>query len=170
MSLHYNFAALSGGKIHSLYDLGKAHVIAYSTCHSIYCQNPIQTDTLLRILEYTDCPLEKFVSFRTEPSDAAGAVSAGENTSPSADSSGVCRDNPAKRKLDLDGMVQRGVISRTARRRFCSGRTMSLATLCVIAEDQGVDLLDFLRVETVSIRCESGDLKKVRKVVYLTEW
>jgi len=148
MSLHYNLKAISGRNVPSLYDLGRKKVIGLSTCYSVYRHQPIQTDTLLRILNSTGCALEDFLCYRRDVPDVPSG----------------------KHFLDLNDMVSRGVISRTSKKRFDSGKTMSLSTLCAIADDQGVDLLDFLRIESRTVADDDGVLKKEKKVIYLTEW
>lgn len=147
MSIHYNLNALSTRNNFTVYDLSRFHVIGSSTCNALYRHLPIQTDTLQRILEFCDCQLKDFLLYVPETVF-----------------------QPGHSKIDLNDMVRRGVISRTSKRRFLQGLPMSLTTLNVIACDQGVNLLDFLREETYWFRDSLGNLKKSRKVVYLCEW
>ena len=147
MSIHYNLNALSKKQNFTVYDLNKSHVIGSSTCNALYRHLPIQTDTLQRILEYCDCRLKDFLRYDPET-----------------------ELRQEHRKIDLNDMVRRGVISRTSKRRFLDCMPMSLTTLDVIADDQGVDLLDFVREEPCWFVDSLGNLKKSRKVIYLCEW
>jgi len=147
MAIHYNLNALSRKNNFTVYDLNKSHVIGSSTCNALYRHLPIQTDTLQRILEFCDCRLNDFLRYIPES---------------------VYKRGPGR--IDLNDMVRRGVISRTSKRRFLQGLPMSLTTLNVIANDQGVNLLDFVREETSWFRDAFGNLKKSRKVIYLCEW
>jgi len=148
MSIHYNLNALSVHENFSVYDLVKSGVVGTSTCNALYQQQPIMTNTLLRILDFADCGLEDFLYYRPDEPLAGRTV----------------------RSLDLNGMVKRGVISRTAKRYFQGSQPMNLATLILIAEDQGADLLDFFQIETETEHDSAGNLKKRRKVLYLSEW
>lgn len=153
MAFHYNLQFKSADRHFSIFDLERQHVLAGSTCSALYHQKAVQTGTLVKILESTDCNLGDFLTYhrtKTKSNAADGSVS--------------------KQSIDLDDMVKRQVISRTARRYFLSGRPMSLNTLDMIAEDQGVNLLDFVKVEAEVVRDAHGNLKNSKKVLYLTEW
>jgi len=160
MPIRYNLNALSKRRNFSVYDLARAGIIGTSTCNSLYQQQPIMTGTLLRLLDFADCRLNDFLIWLPETSEADGSVPMPEK---------ACADRPV-RKLDLNGMVRRGVISRTAKRHFLNGSPMNLSTLILIARDQGADLTDFLQIETTVSSDRSGNLKKHRKVLYLSEW
>lgn len=148
MSIRYNLNLLSREGCFSVYDLAAGGIIGASTCNALFKQQPVTTKTLVRLLDFADCSLGEFLTHQPE---------------------GAKRRLHA-RHLDLNGMVRRGIISRTAKRQFIAGSPMYLSTLIVMAEDQGVNLLDFLRVETEMTEDASGNLKKRRKVLYLSEW
>lgn len=160
MSIRYNLNALSKRRNFSVYDLARSGIIGTSTCNSLYQQQPIMTGTLLRLLDFADCTLNDFLIWTPENAETDSAVQMPEKTGAAG----------SVRKLDLNGMVRRGVISRTAKRHFLNGSPMCLSTLILIARDQGADLMDFLQVETTVSSDRSGNLKKHRKVLYLSEW
>jgi len=147
MSFHYNLYFLSGNTHFSVFDLEREHILAGSTCNALYHQKAVQTSTLEKILNHTGCSLQDFLSYRSDKTTGS-----------------------AKRSIDLNDMVRRSVISRTARRHFLEGLPMSLGTLNTIAEDQEVNLLDFLKIEVKEALDEWGNLKNNKKVLYLTEW
>ena len=153
MSYSYNLPLLYAHHV-TLYDLEKHHIASGYTCNSLSKNGAIRTDTLLKILEYSELNLEDFL---------------------------ICTRNPAQRKehgiLDLRDMVTRCVISETSRLRYLRGQNMSLETLEAMAADQGALLTDLLKTEPAapflvaeSSPLVSGPLKNKLKMVYLLRW
>lgn len=148
MSIRYNHSLIGkNGRINA-YLLEKEGILSGSTLHAIYHDRPIRTDTLLRILEYTDCALEDF----------------------------LLPKKPGKHRrrrhfrIDLAKLAELGIISDIVCRYYRNSRPMSLATLDTIAGFYDIEIHDLIMITTCKKRGREGHLKKCRKMIYLTEY